>query len=83
MNINALIPEVILSRELCMNGAPVCNHFESAELEKFNIQFIDRKNEHLIPFIPSLFLDSNGNIKRWNIQGLFSLTFKYCSYDSS
>lgn len=43
MNINVLIPEVILSRELCMNKAPVCNYFEPTELENFNIQCVDKK----------------------------------------
>lgn len=43
MNINVLIPEVILSRELCMNKALVCNYFEPTELEKFNIQYVDKK----------------------------------------
>lgn len=43
MNINVLIPEVILSRELWVNKAPVCTYFESTELEKFNIPYVDKK----------------------------------------
>lgn len=75
MNINVLIPEVILSRELWVNKAPVCTYFESTELEKFNIPYVDKKDEHFITFILSLFLDSNGNIERWSIQSLFNLIF--------
>lgn len=47
-----------------MNKAPVCTYFESTELEKFNIPYVDKKDEHFITFILSLFLDSNGNIER-------------------
>jgi hypothetical protein len=52
-----------------MNGTPVGNDFESTELEKFNIQYIDKKDEHFITFILSLFLDSNGNIKKMKYTG--------------